>query len=114
MGSGKTWGYLVGVFSAAIVGYYAGQWVHTPQWAWTADENGDGLEDIVFESRDGKTSVLYKVSPPDAGYQKFLSGEKASAYFNERLSEENRKDAPSLRDLSSGRWNLETKWRESN
>lgn len=119
MGFGKKGGYLIGMLSAAIVGYYVGQWVHTPQWAWTADQNGDGIEDIVFEARDGKTAVLYQVSPPDAGYDKFLSGEKANTYFNERLSGEKRKDAPSFKDSSRkdssrGRWDLETKWSESN
>jgi len=97
----------IGILSATI-GYLGSQYVHTPQRAWNADVNNDGIEDIVVESRDKKRVMLYGISNSEKRNNDFVSGEEANKLFNAVWREEYEKHFGEKPDYN--RFNLETTW----
>jgi hypothetical protein len=91
---------------AFMIGYFASQYIHTPQRAWNIDANRDGIEDVVVEARDGKRAIMYGIS--ESKDKDLVSGEEANKFFNpiwERKYKENFGEEP-----DHEKFHLETKW----
>jgi len=77
--------YIFIAYLSAALGYFGSELIHTPRRAWKADVNRDGIEDLIFESRDKKKAILYGSPFSKRGY---ISGEELSDYLNSKWRKE--------------------------
>jgi hypothetical protein len=68
---------------SATLGWFASQYAHTPQKGLIADVNNDKYQDIVLHARNRKSLVLYGTDTNDISKTTFISGDKASEFFNQ-------------------------------
>lgn len=78
---------VLGVIALVTAGYLGGKYIYTPQRAWNADTNRDGIEDLVVEARNKKRTIVYGISDSTEKLKEFVSGDEANEIFNARWRE---------------------------